>query len=229
MSKLVLMGGSYFDTDTKRFKRFQKLTVRNGLIESISENPDDANVETDGFVYDLNGCFVIPGLIDAHVHLIHGTHDFPAMRKRFLTDYIRHGITTVRCVGDDVREQLRLMEEVDSERVDSPRVLLASPFIEGDHPYHRQGSIAMTCPEAVRGFVQEMCGFGVHTFKLYSSVGRKVGRQVIETAREFGRQTTCHLQWGYHLLDAVNDGVGCVEHTESIFEFILPECAPRWP
>lgn len=63
MSNLVLHNGHYFDTDTKEMVKFQRLHIRDGRIHTI-DGDDVEGVKT----IDCTGKFVIPGLIDGHIH-----------------------------------------------------------------------------------------------------------------------------------------------------------------
>lgn len=62
MNNLVLSNGYYLDLTQGGFKPFSTMEIRDGRIHSISSDktlPDSV---------DLQGKFVIPGLIDAHIH-----------------------------------------------------------------------------------------------------------------------------------------------------------------
>ena len=103
---------------------------------------------------DLNGKFVMPGLIDAHVHLffdgtpvkrtpgewqqkmIYGILGLaPAkallkgsMKKRALT-MLQSGVTTIRCVGDPYYLDLKIASEINAGRYTGPRMLAAGYMV----------------------------------------------------------------------------------------------------
>lgn len=66
-----------------------------GLIESVSSTVTTFPSSDDDIVIDGTGCTVIPGLIDAHIHV----HDFHALpdtdHSNLLTRPLRCGVTTV--------------------------------------------------------------------------------------------------------------------------------------
>ena len=63
---LWLTGGEVFDTNEGRFRR-AALAVDGerirGAPESASPGPEDATI-------DMTGCYLLPGLVDCHVHLV---------------------------------------------------------------------------------------------------------------------------------------------------------------
>lgn len=94
---------------------------------------------------DASGKTVLPGLIDAHVHLtVSPDVANAAVLERFIADtlpgilheFLRHGITTVRSTGEhwpwirDVRDRIASGEMV------GPRILTSGPIVtyKGGHP-----------------------------------------------------------------------------------------------
>ncbi len=61
---LELTNVRYFSPDEKRFLSAKSIVIEDGLVKTISQNSDQSNVNT----IDCSEKFVIPGLIDAHIH-----------------------------------------------------------------------------------------------------------------------------------------------------------------
>ena len=109
------------------------IKIEDGRIVSIErgfrDQPDDANV------IDLRDSYVIPGLIDSHVHL---TSEFsPTMRLRFLSDSevdaalngagfakktLLAGFTTVQDVGGANEAIFSLRDAIRAGKVPGPRI-----------------------------------------------------------------------------------------------------------
>jgi hypothetical protein len=98
---------------------------------------------------------------------------------------------------------------------------MCSPLIDGAQPYHRDIGWALTDPEAVPAFVEDMSKWGVTTLKIYVGTERKVGQRVIEDAHKRGLMVTGHLGL-YSAQNAVADGIDCLEHIWSVFDYIIP-------
>jgi imidazolonepropionase-like amidohydrolase len=108
------------DPVTGRVATKQTILVEGGRIRAVGDNfklPDGAAV------YDLPGLTVIPGLIDAHVHLaIGGT-----VRDNALAD-LRAGFTIVD-LGARTHRLLRLRDTINAGHIPGPRVLAAGVWI----------------------------------------------------------------------------------------------------
>lgn len=181
-------------------------------------------------IVDAGGKYMIPGLIDAHVHLVH-VLDFAHMTgDEVLPLYLASGVTSVRDVGDQIAAE-KLVARYAAEHSDfCPRVFLASPLIDRDPPYHRDVGWAVTDPEKVPDFVSDMVAWGVTTLKIYVGTERPVGRRVIEEGRRRGLFVAGHLG-RYSAQDAVSDGIDGLEHIWSVFNYIFPSDVPmeeRW-
>lgn len=118
----------------------------------------DVSVPDGTDVRDLQGQTVLPGLIDAHVHLgglgfgnrpafagAVATDDYAAAR----TGALRHGVTTQRSLGDFLADALRVREEIAAGVLRGPRILTSGPSfqVEGGHP---NGSVWFNDPVALR-------------------------------------------------------------------------------
>src|SRR6185369_8107343 len=95
----------------------QTIVVENGRIVSVGS----AAIDRDGAkVVDLSRYTVLPGLIDAHVHLtIGGT-----VRDNAMAD-LRAGFTTIVDLGARGTRLLRLRDSINAGQIPGPRVLAA--------------------------------------------------------------------------------------------------------
>lgn len=98
------------------------LTIENGVIKSL----DHAGPKESASILDYSGCTILPGLTDAHVHLVmSGTTDmairetqlFVAYEKsapvieRHLKESLKSGVTSIRDGGDWGGHALRFVRE----------------------------------------------------------------------------------------------------------------------
>lgn len=125
----------------------KKMTVviNNNRIESVG--PDTQKECRADIVIDAGGMFILPGLIDAHVHFGGADgFDHPGIGDRRETyDYaysraesLKWGVTTVRSAGDYTPEIFDFRDEVDQNRHISPRIIAAGRMIQarGGHPIY---------------------------------------------------------------------------------------------
>ena len=84
---LIVRGGTVIDVRNGDLIRNAVILIRGDRIESIN---DEASLPPDATELDASGKYIIPGLIDAHVHY-----------KNFSGPlYLNHGVTTVVSLGD---------------------------------------------------------------------------------------------------------------------------------
>lgn len=107
------------------------LVVENGRIVSVgSATPAAlAALPAGAQVRDASGKWIVPGLIDAHVH---------AESDEDLKQMLRWGVTTVRLMSEDVRKA-RALAESSKERAEIPEVVPAAPIFTAPAGWWDQG------------------------------------------------------------------------------------------
>jgi len=138
---LALTNASIVDVRSGTVMRNATVMMRSGRIESIANGPAPAGVRS----LDLRGRYVVPGLIDAHVHI--GS----AAQMRAALD---SGVTTVRSAGVSHFVDVGLRELVRRGAVAGPDVIAAG--------YHVRPGVA---PELFLDFpdLADLMGGGIST------------------------------------------------------------------
>src|SRR5204863_8152505 len=85
----------------------------------------------------------------------------------------------------------------------------------------RDIGLPISDPSRVPAIVEDMVAWKVTTLKIYAGSGRPVGRRIIEEGHKHGLVVTGHLG-GYPAQEAVADGIDCLEHITSVFDFAIP-------
>ena len=225
---LVLRGGQLFDSVKAELRRVDAVVIQGERILRVVPFAERFTVPRGAQVIDTRGKFIIPGLIDAHAHLVHILSSAHLTGDQILPFYLANGVTSVRDVGDEVVAEALVASHSRNHPDSSPRVFLGSALVDSDPPYHRLIGRAVRTPEEVPPFVDDMLKWGVHTFKIYVGTERSVGKKVIEEAHRHGKWVTGHLG-KYRAQDAVEDGIDSLEHISSVFDFVLPEDRPVMP
>ena len=220
---LVIRDVSVFDSNAGAMRAGQTVWIEGERIRAVGARvPVPRGVR----IVDGRGKYLIPGLIDAHVHLVHVLDFAHVTSDEVLPLFLQAGVTSVRSTGDAIAAEKLVARFAEAHPDVAPRVFLASPLIDGDPPFHRDIGYAITDPAAVPDFVADMKGWGVATLKLYVGTERPVGRRVIEEGHRAGMMVTGHLG-KYTAQDAVADGIDCLEHIWSVFNFIIPPKTAR--
>ena len=86
---------------------------------------------------DGRGKFALPGLIDAHVHVVHVLDFAHVTGDEVLPLYLAAGVTTVRSTGDEIVAATLVARFAAAHPESSPRVFTCSPLLDADPPIHR--------------------------------------------------------------------------------------------
>ena len=213
---------------------FDALVIEDGRIASLGAAPPPAAGDR---VIDVGGAFVLPGLVDAHVHLdltagitAYAHWDLPPMvrgaalvRNGLLA--LRHGITSVRdlgCVDHAVVQYGRLTA---AGRLLGPRVTACGRWIAmtGGHgwEYGREADgpddVRRAAREQVRaraGVIKLMATGGLSTPGSADSaeLGLEELRAGVEEAHKAGLQAAAHAHAPAGIEAAVLAGIDSVEH-----------------
>ena len=199
----VIDAGRVVDVDAGRLLVNQRIVVRGERIEAIGPIADTA--APDGArIVDLGDATVLPGLMDAHVHLA-SDHDVHGYRRLTITTpgaaisgvinaekTLMAGFTTVRNVGARAFVDVALRDAIAAGRVPGPTVIAAGPSlgITGGHcdnnllPYEyadRSEGVA-DGPWGIRTAVRRNIKYGADVIKFCGtggvlSKGTRVGAQ----------------------------------------------------
>ena len=185
------------------------VSVTEGLVEA----PDARRI-------DASGKTVLPGLIDAHVHLTipPDGRDSTALVNYLdeglpeaLRSFIEHGVTTVRSTGGYWPWAGRVKSRVAAGELSGPRIVTSGPILttEGGHPSATACSGSLFCrshvmrevstPAEARQAVRDLSGEGVDFIKLASDsllapvlFSDPVVRSIVDQAHQEGVKATAH-------------------------------------
>lgn len=222
---MVLRGGTVFDAHTGAMVPAQTIVISGDRIERVIPDSTAFEPPAGSQVMDVRGKYIIPGLIDGHVHITHQLNLAHMTGDEVFPLFLAAGVTSVRDVGDTITTQKLLARYAEANSGSCPRVFMCSPLIDGSQPFHQDIGWAVPDPEKVPDFVADMAAWGVTTLKLYVGTERPVGKRIIEEGHKHGLMVTAHLGL-YSAQDAVADGIDCLEHIWSVFDYIIPD-GPR--
>jgi len=206
-----------FDARTKRNRPHQTVLISGDRITAVGPASELA-VPTGARVIEGRSRFLIPGLIDAHVHLTHILYQAGVTGDEVLPLFVQHGVTSVRGTGDNVPAQALLKRWAGANPTKSPRIFLGSGLIDGSPPWHQDVGWSITDPAAVPAYVAQMKQWDVTTLKIYVGTERAVGQRVIEEGHRQGFVVAGHLA-RYTTPDAVADGIDSLEHIFTVADF----------
>lgn len=190
---LLLENGSLIDVERKIIQPQTNILIENGRIKNISKEPIEASSDTKRI--SLQGQFIMPGLVDAHIHLfqsgglytrpdaidLRAFHPYEQERQwtkdhaeQILKRYLRAGVTTVIDVGGPLANyELRDRFKGDST---TPNLWLTGPLVSTYQPAAFQIEdppiIKVDNAEEARAMVRKQLPYQADFIKIWYIVGR---------------------------------------------------------
>ncbi|MEO8217539.1 MAG: amidohydrolase family protein [Acidobacteriota bacterium] len=194
--------------DSERVMADQMVTVRDGVITRIV--PSTAGFPPDGrSVIEAHGLYMIPGLMDMHIHLA---------RTSELRLYLDHGVTTVRNMWG-YSGLPAIMSAVERGEIAGPRIYSASPGFDSKDPGW-PGPIIVTDPNAVAQLVAAQVAAGWSWIKVYQNLRLDVYDAILKAAREKGIRVVGHVSTNVDVRHALASGQISIEHFSGYDRFL---------
>jgi imidazolonepropionase-like amidohydrolase len=220
------------------------LVVRDGKILYAGASSGWSDVEG-AIILDLQGQFVLPGLIDAHVHLSGAGEadsqfhvDDGAMTLKILSNAQKNlaaGITTVRDLGGWNELEFVVRDWIQRGEFAGPRMCLAGRFIsitEAGADYYEGMYRVADGVDEVRKAVREQITHGADLIKIGVTGAVLVESGVpgathfnedeiqalVQEASKFGRRVAAHAHGADGIMKALKAGVNTIEHGTFLFQ-----------
>lgn len=211
-----------------------KIVIRGRLIEGVVEK----GVKPEGRVVDLQGCYVMPGLINAHNNL---SIEFPFEKTnpnedpavtvlrcyRRALDALRSGVTTLRTVGEINRADIALKRMIGEGWVEGPRIIASGKGLTSTGGHGAGfGQIEADGPHEFLKAARRELAYGADHIKIFISGGiakpeeefdepqmtREEMQAVVHAAKAKRTYVAAHAGGSNTILAAVEAGVSCFEH-----------------
>lgn len=212
--------------------------VKDGRIAWVGRAGDLPTAAQNADSVDLSGKWLLPGLIDAHIHVCYnGAESVFALLERprdalvlEAVDIVRrilsHGTTTVRDIGGEKYIEMSLRNAIEAGFIQGPRMKTSGRVISmtGGHAHF----IAREAdgPDEVRKAAREQIKAGADTVKLMATGGSATPGQdimasqftvaeikaAVETAHMMGRTVAAHCHGTGGIKNCLLAGVDSIEH-----------------
>ncbi|HRH45192.1 MAG TPA: amidohydrolase family protein [Pyrinomonadaceae bacterium] len=183
----------------------QTVLIKDGIISEIGGK---VNVPKDAQIIDGTGKYLIPGLIDMHVHLTFiGEETIPILPV--------YGITSVRDMGGDIQKLKDWRAQIESGKLIGPRLKFCGPMLEGTKdaiPPDRTDHWLVANPEQARETVTKLAKEGVDCIKMRSYANPETYFALAAAAKENNLPLVGHAPWGVDPIQSSNAGQRSYEH-----------------
>lgn len=175
---------------------------------TVIARADDAHVPDDAVRIDGRGRWLMPGLVDMHVHLFN-TFSHRPPNEWALPLFVANGVTGVREMSADAASIAVLRQwrrETDAGERIAPRVLAAGIAARVREPADAQAAVAA------------VAAAGADFVKVFSEVGAAQWRAILAAARTRALPVVGHVPASVALLDAAAQGQRTDEHLMQAYE-----------
>jgi imidazolonepropionase-like amidohydrolase len=234
---LVLRAARLFDSLSSRLLQRPLVFVDGARISAVECGPIEPPSEAT--VLDLGDVTLLPGLIDAHVHLGFDASPDPVSQMQADSDAtlllrmrlaaqraLAAGITTVRDLGDRHYLGVTLRDWFRASSEPGPEIIAAGPpiTITGGHCHFMGGEAdgELEVRRAVRARVKA----GADVIKVMATGGHMTPgtnpalpqytvaelAAAVDEGHRLGRQLTAHAHGPQGIASVVDAGVDCIEH-----------------
>jgi len=117
----------------------QSVVVKDGLITEIGEF-QTVNIPKDAQIINGEGKYLMPGLVDMHVHL------WRYGREEML--YLANGVTTIQNLWGFL-DDLKKRDAINDRKIVAPRMFTTGPIMDGPNPIWKD-SLVLESPEEAR-------------------------------------------------------------------------------
>ncbi|MBC9717371.1 amidohydrolase family protein [Streptomyces sp. TRM66268-LWL] len=238
---LVVEGGTLLDPATGEVTEDAVVVIENGTVRAAGARRD-ITVPSGAQVVEAHGKWILPGLVDAHIHLNTATE---------ARDAVRQGATSARSGSTNFYQDIAVRELARQAPALAPRLKAAGVFVTPD-----LGDTVLADPdltglarlkdgvrsaEALRRVIEVNLARGADVIK--TRVNERAGlpeqdplaqvysyeqlREIVTAARRGGKGVLCHsyAEQGCH--DAVTAGIRSLEHGVFVGERTLAEMRRR--
>jgi imidazolonepropionase-like amidohydrolase len=220
-TRTVIRHGTVLDTVTMTYTENQTVVIENGVIvDVVRDHVGDADV-----VVDAGGRYVLPGLIDGHVHFRLATLDFRSLAQWSEVQFgivmatlakatVERGFTTVRDLGGDVNGLIRAIQ---TGATVGPRIVRAGLMLTqtGGHGDVRSGEIEVaSCGCSLQPSVMSIVADGCDAV-------RKAARHLLRDGSDFLK---VHVSGG---VASPTDPLESIQYTPEEIRVVVTEAAHR--
>lgn len=181
------------------------IVIRNGTIEAVAR-VNEIQVPKRAERVNLVGKTIVPGFIDAHVHL----------ERWALPRFLAWGVTGVRDMSDDGDSALAIKNDANLGAVLGPRVFSAGGMIDAAPATYPRATGVRT-PEEARRAVDTRAVANADFIKVYTGLTPELLRPLLDEAASLRIRVAAHLG-KTDALTAARAGVASIEHAAGIVQ-----------
>lgn len=166
-------------------------------IEKIAEK-QKVKVSGTAYFIDGNGLYLMPGLVDAHVHFLDPESFGPLMAA--------NGVVLVRDMGNSTQQAIATRDRLNRGEMLGPEMVTTGRILDGVPPFVPPVSTGVNTPEKGREAVRRLAAAGVDQIKVYSGLEKDVYLAIVDEAHKNGLKPVGHVPETVYIEEAAAAG-----------------------
>jgi imidazolonepropionase-like amidohydrolase len=204
---IAIVAVNVIPMDRERVLKNQTVLIRGGRLAEIGDE-SKIKVPNGALKIDGRGKFLMPGIVDMHLHLAPGEgvgNDLPSQQLRLL---LANGVTTLRnMIGHPTHLVLR--DKINRGEIVAPQIFTAgTPLLINNTP----------TVEAAIKTVTEQKKAGYDLLKVHEGLTPEIYEAIVKTAREAGIPFAGHVTANVGLKRALAARQASVEHLDNYLQ-----------
>lgn len=183
--------------------------IQEGRIEKVCAM-NKTTIPDDYYSIDLAGKYLMPGLIDMHVHI---------SDKGDLMKFLQHGVTTVRHMSDvpwwtnlmGFPAILSLKKAVAQKHLAGPDIITCGMTLDGNPPVSPMNKRIISTNDA-RKAVRQTKKKGYDAIKIYDNLSLSAYRAIVDEAHRVNLPIAGHVPHDVPLQTILDDKIWTIEH-----------------
>lgn len=210
---LALLGGTLIDGEGGIPLQNAVVLIKGDRIAEVGSKGETRLPDT-AEIINLTGQFVLPGLIDMHVHYAGWMGEL----------FLAHGVTTIKDMGNDIEWMRTVSREVEEGRVRGPRISYVGNGLDAPPPA-RDHHVGLDNLEMARSAVEPLHRMGASAIKVREKITPELLSEITEEAHRLGLPVTGHIR-RTDAREAALAGIDGLEHMTGIVQAIAD--GPRY-
>lgn len=225
----TIITGNIVDVSSGKVLENKKVVMKDGIIADILDNPSPEGEER----------YLIPGLIDSHMHLLfsasasplqdfrdadaEGLYEIAVKNAQMALDY---GITTIRDCGSVADVTFKLRKDIAEGRVDGARILTSGEAVTTTKGHLDFMGLEADTPEEMEAAAEEMIEKGADFIKLIVSGGNTTPgskptvdqydylhiKAIADYVHSRGKKIMAHVHTHEGMKKCIDAGIDYIEH-----------------
>lgn len=225
---IVLQHANVIDVSALKTLKNQTLVIKDNKIQSIVNSNNFRQIES-AQTFDMTGKYIIPGLIDSHVHHATEPDDWnnDQITRQRLRHLLRGGVTSVRDMAGDTRALSSLKRRAEIDVIQSPdiyysviiggREFFSDPRTIASAKGRKPGDVdwmkAIDDDTNLDEVMLSAKGTGATAIKIYAKVPKHLVIQLTKAAKKHGLGVWSHVFIGPATpQDAIDAGIEVISH-----------------